>query len=201
MENLNELFSALSKLQGDLEPAKKDTSNPFFKSKYADLESCWAVVRTLMKANGLSLIQLPEVSDNKVIIKSILGHSSGQFIENSLSMIPKDTTPQSVGSAITYGRRYAMSAMLGISAEDDDGNGAQGKSKEIFYDKYDKAAFDFEKRQQENFQDQYEKALLAFEKIGITEEKLLDEISFNPDKVTFQNIVDLKNYYKMVSGK
>ena len=129
-ENINEISSALAKAQGQIENAIKDSSNPFFKSKYADLTSVWAACRKQLSENGLSVIQSPEESSHGISVVTMLCHSSGQWIRSKYSM-PCDSsklTPQVIGSAITYARRYALSAMVGIAPhDDDDGNEASNK--------------------------------------------------------------------------
>lgn len=129
-ENINEISSALAKAQGQIENAIKDSSNPFFKSKYADLTSVWAACRKQLSENGLSVIQSPEESSHGVSVVTMLCHSSGQWIRSKYSM-PCDSsklTPQVIGSAITYARRYALSAMVGIAPhDDDDGNESSKK--------------------------------------------------------------------------
>lgn len=126
-EKLNELGSALAKVQGQLKPAIKGSNNPYFKSKYADLQSCWDCCRDLLAANGLSVVQTfcECAGGESVTISTTLLHSSGQWISGDLTMKPAKADPQGIGSAITYARRYALAAILGIVAdEDDDGNAA-----------------------------------------------------------------------------
>ena len=124
-EQINELATALSKAQGVIIPASKDADNPFFKSKYADLASVWEVAREPLSKNGLAIIQLPSADGNIVTLKTLLTHSSGQFISSDLTMVAKDASPQAIGSCITYLRRYSLSAVVGIASEiDDDGNSA-----------------------------------------------------------------------------
>ena len=117
---------ALAKVQGAIVPPKKDTDNPFFKSKYADLAGVWESVRDLLAANELAFVQLPTTDAAKVSVTGILYHSSGESIESTITGSARDATPQSIGSCITYLRRYQMSAMLGIAPEDDDGAAASG---------------------------------------------------------------------------
>lgn len=123
-ETINELATALSKAQGQIKGAAKDASNPFFKSKYADLSSVWEACREQLSSNGLSVIQLPETSDSGIIIETMLCHSSGQWVSSSYTMPVSKLDAQAVGSAITYARRYALAAMVGVAPEDDDGNDA-----------------------------------------------------------------------------
>ena len=134
-EQINELATALSKAQGVIIPASKDTDNPFFKSKYADLASVWEVARKPLADNGLSIVQLPSAEGNIVTLKTIIMHASGQYITSDLTMVAKDAGPQAIGSCITYERRYALSSIVGIASEiDDDGNTAtevKGKNDDV----------------------------------------------------------------------
>lgn len=126
-EAINELAAALAKAQGAMRGAKKDADNPFFKSKYADLASCWDAIREPFTANGLSVIQLTEPTVDVITVETILAHSSGQWISSKIAMKPVKADPQSVGSCLTYARRYSLAAATGIAPEDDDGNTASGK--------------------------------------------------------------------------
>lgn len=129
-EKIDLIASALSKAQSEMKPASKDSENPFFHSKYSDLESCWEVARGPLTKHGLSLTQVPGISvDGKPLLETMLMHSSGQFILGEMPLTPVKADPQSMGSIISYFRRYALSAMLGVvsGGEDDDGNQAQGR--------------------------------------------------------------------------
>jgi hypothetical protein len=129
-ESINELATALAKAQGEITGALKSSLNPFYKSHYSDLASCWDACREPLSKNGLSVVQPAEVDEQGVVVTTMLMHTSGQWIRSSLRMIPKDGTPQSVGSGIAYGRRYGLTAMIGIAQIDDDGNAASGHSAE-----------------------------------------------------------------------
>jgi hypothetical protein len=132
-ETIAKLAEALAKAQGAMEGAVKDSANPYFKSKYADLASVWGACRKALSDNGLSVIQatayMPESPDN-IVVDTRLCHSSGEWIEGRIVMKPVKSDPQGIGSCLTYARRYALSAMVGIAPEDDDGNAASGKTKE-----------------------------------------------------------------------
>lgn len=130
-EQINELASALSKAQGAIKGALKDTANPFFKSKYADLSSVWEACREQLAANGLSVAQMPCESETGVMVETVLMHASGQWISNRFTMPVAKQDAQAVGSAITYSRRYALAAMVGVAPEDDDGNAATGNGDKI----------------------------------------------------------------------
>lgn len=125
-ENINDLAKALAAAQSSLSAAKKDAINPHFKSQYATLQSVWEAAKEVLAPNGLSVAQTFEATDGRLMnIRTTLLHTSGQWITGVLSMAPQQATPQGIGSAITYGRRYALAAIMGIVAdEDDDGNNA-----------------------------------------------------------------------------
>lgn len=123
-EQINELGAALAKAQGLIEGAKKDSANPFFKSKYADLASVWEACRKHLSDNGLSVTQCPEESENGIAVETMLLHSSGQWIKSRYTMPVSKLDAQAVGSAITYARRYALASIVGIAPEDEDGNAA-----------------------------------------------------------------------------
>ena len=125
---LDQLAPALAKAQAVMATAKKDSTNPHFGNKYADLASVWDACREPLTANGLSIVQAPcNTSPDTVSIRTILLHSSGQFISSTITLRPSKADPQGAGSAITYARRYALSAMVGVSPDDDDGNAASGR--------------------------------------------------------------------------
>lgn len=127
---ISELATALAKAQGEMEPAVKSAKNPFFKSNYADLGAVMESIRKPFAANGLAVIQGPFATEHgKVIVLTRLLHSSGQWIESALSAEPKDMGAQSVGSVVTYLRRYALSSMAGVSTEDDDGEAGEARGK------------------------------------------------------------------------
>lgn len=133
MENeVKNLVAALCKFQAELQNPKKDTANPFFKSKYTDLAGVWDACRPGMAKHSLCLVQSPSVEGNQVIITGTLYHASGEFISSTLKATAKDGMPQSIGSAITYLRRYQMCAMLGVASEDDDGQAASKPKAQAF---------------------------------------------------------------------
>jgi hypothetical protein len=114
---INELATALSSAQAEMQGAKKDSMNPHFKNMYADLESVWDACRMPLSKYGLAVLQ------------PVLAHKSGQWFASDLEMTSQQNTPQGIGSTITYGRRYGLSAMVGIAPEDDDGQ--QGSQRDL----------------------------------------------------------------------
>lgn len=127
-EQINELAAALSKAQASITGALKDSANPFFKSKYADLASCWDACRKQLTDNGLSVMQTTDIVADTVVVRTTLAHSSGQWISGILPVRAKDESPQAQGSGITYARRYALAAMVGLAQIDDDAEAAQGRT-------------------------------------------------------------------------
>ena len=136
-ESIAKLATALSIVQGKLTHAKKDSANPFFKSKYADLESVWDACRSLLAENGLAIMQFPgEFVDGTMSLNTILTHSSGEYMSYLMSVPVTKPDAQGAGSALTYMRRYALAAVVGVVQADDDGNAASSpkpvvKAKEI----------------------------------------------------------------------
>jgi len=129
-DSIKELATALSKVQGELTYAKKDSANPFFKSRYADLESVWDACRDLLARNGLSIIQMPgNYFEGRMWLITRLCHSSGEWIEQEMSVPVQKADAQGAGSALTYMRRYALAAFIGVVQADDDGNAASQQIK------------------------------------------------------------------------
>lgn len=115
------LFAALAKAQTEIEGAAKDSVNPHFRSKYADLSSVMQACKTPLSRNGLAIMQIPDSEDPDIVaVTTVLGHASGQWISSRIVMRPTKADPQGVGSALTYCRRYALAAMVGVCPEDDD---------------------------------------------------------------------------------
>lgn len=124
------LALALSKAQGDMGFAKKDSANPYFKSSYADLASCWEACRKPLADNGLAVIQTTEQADaGGIVIVTTLAHESGEWIRSRLRMMPSKPDAQAIGSVITYARRYALAAIVGLAQADDDAESAMDRSK------------------------------------------------------------------------
>lgn len=126
-EQINELAAALAKAQGQMYPAKMEATNPFLHNKYADLGSVIQAARAALAANGLSFTQHPAIEDGRVSITTSLMHASGQWQTSTISLpIGEEkglSLAQSMGKVVTYLRRYSLSAILGIYADEDtDGN-------------------------------------------------------------------------------
>jgi ERF superfamily len=127
-ESIAALATALAKAQGMLEKALKSSSNPYFKSKYANLESAWDACRDALSKNGLSVTQLIGSSlEGKPQLTTMLLHSSGEYIYETVTMAIEKQNPQEVGKSITYYKRYGLIAIVGLADEDDDGETAMGR--------------------------------------------------------------------------
>lgn len=129
-EDIKDLVAALAKAQGKMEPAKFNKVNPHFKNRYADFTSCMDACRVPLSENGLSIMQYCETINEKLTLVTMLAHTSGQWIKSHFPLNPAKMDSQSIGSAMTYAKRYSLSAMLGIVSdeeEDDDGEAAHGR--------------------------------------------------------------------------
>ncbi len=126
---INDIAAALAKAQAAMKPAIKDANNPAFKSKYADLTAVWESCRGPLTANGIAVVQDVTMVGDKVAVTTRLVHSGGQWMEFGPLPVPSmKQDAHGVGSATSYARRYALSAAVGIVADDDDGNGAVGQA-------------------------------------------------------------------------
>lgn len=126
-ETIVELSKAFAKMQKELEQPFKNANNPFFKSKYVPLENVVDSITKASSKHGLSFTQFPSSDENgNVTVGTMVMHESGEWIEyDPICMKPVKNDPQAIGSAITYAKRYALSAIFGITSDnDDDGNEA-----------------------------------------------------------------------------
>jgi len=119
---IDKLATALAKAQAELEGAKKESVNPFFKSGYADLHAVIKSSFPFLSKHGLSVSQGNEIIPGAICVTTLLMHTSGQWLRSKIKLPLKDVTAQGVGAAMTYGRRYGLSAIVGIAQYDDDGN-------------------------------------------------------------------------------
>ena len=126
-DKIDKLAAALSKAQSEMKGAEKKSINPFFNSGYADLHTVIESSFPHLTKNGLSVIQGNESRPGEFFITTMLLHESGQWIKSKLKMPIEKVTAQSIGSTITYGRRYGLSAITGIAQYDDDGNAVSPK--------------------------------------------------------------------------
>jgi hypothetical protein len=124
-ENLNELATALSAAQAEIEDAEKSRSNPAFRSKYADLGAIVDACKPALTKHGLAFSQVFEPSEAGVLrLTTMLLHQSGQWLAGTITMPLAKVDPQGYGSAATYARRYGLAAIVGVCPEDDDAQAA-----------------------------------------------------------------------------
>jgi hypothetical protein len=126
-----ELFTALAKAQSEVENATKGSTNPHFKSKYADLAEVLNTIRPVYSANGLSILQIPSFDGSMASVTTCLAHAGGGTITGVSSCIPAKTDAQGIGAATTYLRRYSLASVCGIAQEDDDGQSAAHTMKKV----------------------------------------------------------------------
>lgn len=130
-ESIKNIAKALAAFQADVKNPANTETNPFFKSKYAPLNDILNLVRPLLSKHGLSVLQSPSGDGQNVTVTTLITHESGEWIESDpLTLKADKATAQGAGSAITYARRYALSAMLGISSEDDDDGNIASQTEE-----------------------------------------------------------------------
>lgn len=122
---MKNIATALVKAQKSFAPALKTSSNPHFKSKYADLSACVEAVIDALHTNGIAMIQRTYEDDTGVTVETVFVHESGELLECGKLHVPASKQdPQGYGSALTYARRYSLTTSCGIAPEDDDGNAA-----------------------------------------------------------------------------
>jgi len=128
-ETLNKLAPALVKAQREIEHAKKCAKNPFFKSKYADLNEVIEAIKEPLNDNGITFLQIVDrEQDGAAVVETTLLHESGEFISGrSPVFTSKPNDPQALGSGITYSKRYGLQAICGLATEDDDGEAAMAR--------------------------------------------------------------------------
>jgi hypothetical protein len=143
-ESIVKISAALVKAQSEMSNAKKGASNPFFKSKYADLNSIREAALPVLNAHGITVIQPTCVVDGVNYVETILLHESGEYI-SSLTQIVVDkvTDAQKHGSGLSYARRYALQSIVCLGAEDDDANAAVQAPKVSIEEEKQKALRDF----------------------------------------------------------
>jgi hypothetical protein len=121
---ITKLAAALVAAQAELENAHKNSTNPHFRSKYADLPEVIDTVKPVLAKYGIAVVQMPGFEDGVVTLETLLIHESGEWLSGVSGAPAQKQDPQGVGSAITYLRRYALAAACNIAQEDDDGNAA-----------------------------------------------------------------------------
>lgn len=125
------LAAALAKAQSQFKPAIKDSANPFFKAHFLSLAGALDACREALTSNGLAIVQAVDSSADKLVLHTTLLHASGEWIGSAYPINPIKSDPQGIGSATSYARRYSLMALVGIAAEDDDGEAAHGRTAKV----------------------------------------------------------------------
>ncbi len=119
-DEIKDIAASLAKAQGQIEGAKRNAKNPHLQVNYANLAAVWDACREPLSVNGLGFMQFPDVQSGVLILDSMLTHETGQWIRHIFSMPVHKLDAQGIGTVITYAKRYAMCAILGIASDDDD---------------------------------------------------------------------------------
>lgn len=127
---LTKIAPALHAAQAALRGALKDSNNPHFKSKFANLESVWDAVRAPLRDSGISVIQAPVFDNGEACLSTVLLHTSGEYVSGVYPLRPVKQDPQGFIAALTYARRSNLASMLGVIQVDDDGETASGRGDE-----------------------------------------------------------------------
>lgn len=131
-ESIGALAKALVQAQAEIGAAAKRSSNPFFKSKYADLGEVIEAVKEPLNKHGIAFLQIVDESETGAVVETTLVHESGEFISGRTPVLTaKPNDPQAMGSAITYSKRYGLQALLGLPTEDDDGEAAMSRKAKV----------------------------------------------------------------------
>jgi hypothetical protein len=193
-QEINELAGALSKAQGEMQAAIKDKVNPFFKSSYADLGSVWDAARPVLSKYGLCVMQTTHMAPDgtKILMVTTLAHTSGQWVKSFLPLNPSKNDSQGIGAALTYLRRYSLSAIVGVVCDDDDdGETAVGRGKGTPHQ---------HSKQSEQSED--EKPPVPAEKIGKTEIVAITTLIQNLDEESNKSFFDwIKKTYNVSDVK
>ncbi|MDI6781850.1 MAG: ERF family protein [bacterium] len=132
-ENISQLTTALSAMQRGMRSVQRNAKNPFYHSTYADLAEIWGAIREPLGNNGLSITQSTDIVDGVFLLITTLWHGSGEWVACRYPIIHAKDDPQSIGSALQYAKRYSLSALVGVTTqddiEDDDGEKSLGRGK------------------------------------------------------------------------
>ena len=132
-EQINELAAALATAQGSISAAKYDGTNPHLKNRYTTLSAVWDAIRKPLSDNGLAVVQVVDMDSDGMILSTRLMHSSGQYIEAVYPITAGEARgisgAQAIGSALTYARRYSLTALIGVVSDDDDDGNSAGDQK------------------------------------------------------------------------
>ncbi|MFD1357637.1 ERF family protein [Fictibacillus halophilus] len=143
-ESIVEVAKALVEFNKEMTRIGKDGINPHFKNQYTTLDTMLDTVRPILAKHGLSILQMPSGDGQTIEIRTMILHTSGEYIESPvMTMRPTKTDPQSLGSALTYAKRYSLASVLGISTGemDDEGNAASVTQSQTYTTVYHKPSY------------------------------------------------------------
>jgi hypothetical protein len=123
-DNFIEVIQAINEAKQDIKSLRKDSTNPHFKNEYATIHKVLDVLKQPLFFHGITLNQFPDIVNDKFVLTTVLTHSSGSYIESDFPLILDKNNSQAQGSAITYARRYSLTAIFCLHEFDDDGNSA-----------------------------------------------------------------------------
>lgn len=126
-ETLVKISPALVRAQRNITHAKKDSANPFFKSSYADLGSVMGACKAQLNAEGIVVLQPVGMDEVGSYVETVLLHESGEWLSSKMRVMVTKNDSQSLGSGISYARRYSLQSLVFLSAEDDDGEASVGR--------------------------------------------------------------------------
>jgi len=187
-ESIKELAGALAKAQSEIHGASKDGKNTHFNAKYATLASTWEACREPLTKNNLAVIQTTSMVDNELVLVTTLVHSSGEWVKGVMPVRSARPDMQSLGSALSYSRRYSLGSMVGVAAVDDDGEASVGRDVPVEVKKEAPKAFAAPK-------DVQERNAYKFNK-GPWQGKTFSEIAFGEEAQQFKKYLKL-----MVEGE
>jgi hypothetical protein len=157
-DNISNITPAFLKAQKEMEGAKKSESNPFFKSKYADLTSVLKACKGPLNNNGISILQPhttevnPVTGDETHYVETILIHESGEYFSSKTKLeVEKKNDPQKFGSSQSYARRYGLQSLISLPAEDDDAEGSMNIKNKTSYTKKEETTTAPVKKSQQRF--------------------------------------------------
>ena len=178
-DSIAEITKAMIKAQSQIKAAKMTATNPFYHSKYATLGDVWDVVKPVLQPNGLAVFQTLGYTDIGPSVTTMIAHTSGEFIEDTISMAPEKNTPQGAGIAITYMRRYSVSTYFDvINEEDTDGNIPPADTNKKPAPKKPKVDTEALFRRCQDGE------------VALKEEGIIDEAAFSKDMKELENIKD-----------
>lgn len=130
--NIDKLAPAILAAKKEMTNAVKDAKNPFFKSKFADLNAVREAAEPPLAKHGISVLQPMVQKEGKSYVRTLLLHESGQFLASDTEVVcAKQNDPQAYGSAVSYARRYGLQALVSLGAEDDDAEAGMGRNKQV----------------------------------------------------------------------